>query len=101
MLYSYILSYRYVMFVQSGLYFDFFFKKLGEVFLKNVMVLTPQFFGEKYFIEVLTKKIIENTIFIFNKFVGFTTLSYFNFFFLFFVVLFNSISLLSFLFLFL
>ena len=89
------------MFVQSGLYFDFFFKKLGEVFLKNVMVLTPQFFGEKYMIEVLTKKIIENTIFIFNKFVCFTSLSYFNFFFLFFVVLFNSISLVSFLFLFL
>ena len=100
MLYSYIFSYRYILFIQSGLYFDFFLKKIGEVFLKNVMVLTPQFFGEKYFIEVLTKKIIENFIFTSNKFIGLSSLSYFNFFFMFFILLFNLITLTNFIFLF-
>ena len=42
---------------------DFFFKKLCEVFVKNVFIYTALFFGEKYFIEVLTKKIIDRYIF--------------------------------------
>lgn len=89
------------MFVQSGLYLDFFIKKCGEVFLKNFMVLTPQFFGEKYFIEVLTKKIIESFLTNFNKLIGLTSLGFFNFMYIFFILLFNTISLLNLIFIFL
>lgn len=80
MLYSHMFKPKYIMFLQSGLYFDFFIKKVGETFIKNFMVLTPLFFGEKYLIEVLTKKIVENFLIRFNKFVGLSSLSFFNFF---------------------
>lgn len=82
MLYSYIFKYRFIIFIQSGLYFDFFIKKLGEVFIRNLMVYTPNYFGEKYFIEVLTKKIIDNFVFKKNKFFGWTSLGFFNFFYM-------------------
>ena len=100
MLYSNIFTYRYIMFIQSGLYVDFFIKKLGEVFLKNFMVLTPLFFGEKYLIEVLTKKIIENFVTKFNKFLGFSSLTFFNFFYIFFILLFSLITFFNFIYLF-
>jgi len=77
MLYSHMFKPKYIMFLQSGLYFDFFIKKVGETFIKNFMVLTPLFFGEKYLIEVLTKKIVENFLIRFNKFVGLSSLSFF------------------------
>ena len=70
MLYSYLFKYRFVIFVQSGLYMDFFIKKLGEVFVKNFLVYTSNYFGEKYFIEVLTRKLIDNTIFKNNQLFG-------------------------------
>lgn len=101
MLYSYILKYRYVMFVQSGLYVDFFIKKVGEVFIKNFMVLTPLFFGEKYLIEVLTKKIVENFLFRFNKFIGLSSLTFFNFFYIFLILVFNMVTFINFFYIFL
>ena len=67
MLYSYLFKYRFIIFIQSGLYIDFFIKKLGEVFVRNFMVYTSNYFGEKYFIEVLTKKLIDNLVFKKNK----------------------------------
>ena len=70
MLYSYLFKYRFIIFIQSGLYMDFFIKKLGEVFVKNFLVYTSNYFGEKYFIEVLTKKIIDNLVFKKNKLFG-------------------------------
>lgn len=82
MLYSYLFKYRFIIFIQSGLYFDFFIKKLGEVFVKNFMVYTSNYFGEKYFIEVLTKKIIDNLVFKKNKLFGWTSLGFFNFFYI-------------------
>lgn len=89
------------MFIQSGLYFDFLIKKIGEIFVKNFMVLTPLFFGEKYLIEVLTKKIIENFLTRFNKLVGLSSLTFFNFFYIFFVLLFNIITFTNFVYIFL
>ena len=89
------------MFIQSGLYFDFFIKKIGEVFIKNFMVLTPLFFGEKYLIEVLTKKIVENFLTRFNKLVGLSSLSFFNFFYIFFILLFNTVTFMNFVYIFL
>jgi len=66
--------------VQSGFYFDFFLKKVGEIFLKNVFIYSALFFGEKYIIEVLTKKIIDNYIFFNNSNLYLSSLSHYNFF---------------------
>jgi len=55
---------------QSGFYFDFFLKKLSEVFIRNIFIYAALFFGEKYLIEQLTKKIIHNFIFNSSKFLG-------------------------------
>ena len=67
MLKFYIFKFRFIRFVQSGLYFDFFFKKIAELFVRNVFIYTAQFFGEKYMIEFLTKKIIDSAIFNSNR----------------------------------
>jgi len=61
---------------QSGFYFDFLFKQLAEVFIRNIFIYAAMFFGEKYMIEHLTKKIVDNFIFNSNKFIGWTTLNY-------------------------
>ena len=79
------------MLIQSGFYLDFFLKKISEVFLKNVFIYSSLFFGEKYFIEVMTKKIIDNLIFLNNKKRYLMTQNYENFFnifslFIFFVI---------------
>ena len=65
---------------QSGFYFDFIFKKLGEIFVRNVFVFAALFLGEKYMIEHLTKKIVDSFIFNSNKFLGFTSLNFMFFF---------------------
>jgi len=59
---------------------DFFLKKCCEVFIKNVFIYTSQFFGEKYFIEVLTKKIIDKYIFLSSKYFTVVNLTYSSFF---------------------
>ena len=55
---------------QSGFYIDFIFKKLVEVFIRNVFIYASLFFGEKYMIEHLTKKVVDNFIYSSNKLVG-------------------------------
>jgi len=55
---------------QSGFYFDFIFKKLGEVFIRNFFIFSALFFGEKYMIEHLTKRIVDSFIFNSNRWVG-------------------------------
>ena len=70
MLYNFFISFKFVRFCQSGMYFDFFYKKISEVFLRNVFIYLGQFFAEKYMIEFLTKKIIVNSINFFNKYLG-------------------------------
>ena len=67
MLKSGIFSFNFLRFVQSGLYIDFFLKKIIEIFVRNFLIYSAIFFGEKYIIEILTKKIIDNTIFSLNK----------------------------------
>ena len=67
MLFSYFLTFNFFRFSQSGFYFDFFIKKFSEVFVRNVFIYAAQFFGEKYFIEIFTKKIIDNSLYNFNK----------------------------------
>lgn len=67
MLFLFFFKVEFIVLVQSGFYFDFFFKKLCEVFLKNFFIYSSLFFGEKYIIEVFTKKIIDNYVFFANK----------------------------------
>lgn len=80
MLYNFFITFKFQRFCQSGCYFDFFLKKLSDVFVRNVFVYAAQFFGEKYMIEVLTKKIIDKSIYTVNRYSGWTKLKYFNFF---------------------
>jgi hypothetical protein len=55
---------------QSGFYIDFFFKKIIEIFIRNIFIYASLFFGEKYMIEYITKKTIDAFIFNSNKFFG-------------------------------
>ena len=92
MLYNLFISFKFHRFCQSGTYLDFFYKKFSEVFIRNIFIYASQFVGEKYMIEVLTKKIIDSSIFVFNRYLGWNNLKYFDFFFNFLIVLFYSIS---------
>lgn len=76
MLKNLFITFKFHRFAQSGFYFDFFYKKFSEVFVRNVFVYAAQFFGEKYMIEVLTKKVIDSFIFNTNRFFGWNKLTY-------------------------
>jgi hypothetical protein len=54
--------------MQSGLYVDYIIKKLSEIFIKNVFVYSSIFFGEKFIIEFLSKKILNNLTFVVNSY---------------------------------
>ncbi len=75
-----IVTFNFFRFVQSGLYVDFFLKKIIELFVKNFFVYAAQFLGEKYMIEYLTKKIIDSSIFNTNKIISMTDLFYTQYF---------------------
>lgn len=75
-----IFLFNFIRFIQTGLYLDFIIKNITEVFVKNIFVYTSQFFGEKYLIEYLTKKLIETWIFNLNKNFFFFELFHFYFF---------------------
>lgn len=62
-----IVKFSFFRCLQSGLYLDFIIKKLIEKNVKNLFIYTAQFLGEKYMIEFLTKKIIDSSIFNYNK----------------------------------
>jgi hypothetical protein len=80
MLFFYIYTQKFILLIQSGFYLDFFLKKIGEIFIKNIFIYTGLFFGEKYLIEVLTKKIEDNYVFNVNVKLFQSTLNYYNFF---------------------
>ena len=50
------------------MYFDFFYKKLSEVFVRNVFIYAAQFFAEKFMIEYFTKIMVESIFFNNNAF---------------------------------
>ena len=95
MLYNFFLTFKFHRFCQSGCYFDFFYKKVADVFVRNVFVYAAQFLGEKYMIEVLTKKVIDKSIFVVNKYVGWNNLKYFNFFYQFLSIFFYSVIIIN------
>jgi len=61
---------------QSGFYIDFFFKKLADLFIRNAFIFSSLFFGEKYMIERLTRKIVDSFLFKSGKLFGFTIVNY-------------------------
>lgn len=81
MLYFKFLTFRFFRFSQNNFYIDFFLKKLIEIFVKNFFIFSAHYFGEKYIIEFLTKKIIDSYLFNINRFVGFFEL-FFSYFFI-------------------
>lgn len=63
------------------MYFDFIIKQILEYFVRNLLIYTALFFGEKYIIEYLTKKTIDSFVFNSNKTHTFVNLTHSNFFF--------------------
>jgi len=87
-LFNYLFNQRFILLIQSGFYIDFFLKKICEVFVKNIFIYSSQFFGEKYIIEVLTKKIIDKYIFNSGKYFNIIFLKPLLFFYLTLLILF-------------
>lgn len=87
-----IVTFEFFRFIQSGLYVDFFLKKLIELFVKNFFIYAAQFIGEKYMIEFLTKKVIDSSIFNTNKIINLTDLFYTQYFISLLSILFLSLS---------
>ncbi len=85
---------------QSGFYFDFIFKKLGEIFIRNVFVFAALFLGEKYMIEHLTKKVVDSFVFNSNKYLGLTSLNFMLFFYLLLAIVFYILVLINLIYLF-
>lgn len=63
-----IILFSFFKFIQTGLLFDFFLKKLIEILIRNLYIYSFLFFGEKYIIEYFTKKTIDSYFFNSNKF---------------------------------
>lgn len=95
MLFNFFITFEFRKFCQSGGYFDFFYKQLTEMFIRNFFIFTATYIGEKYMIETWTKKITEKCISYINSFLGWTYLSYFNFFLNILVLLLYSFSLIN------
>lgn len=66
---------------QSGFYIDYFYKKISELFIRNIYIYMAQFFGEKFMIEKWTRFFFFSTTTYFDKFLSLSKLNYFWFFF--------------------
>jgi hypothetical protein len=53
---------RFINFFQSGFYLDYFIKKLVETLSRSLLVWAATFFGEKFFVEYLTKKSMDSMV---------------------------------------
>ena len=95
MLNSFLFSYQFSRFCQSGWYFDFFLKKCSEVFVRNVFIYTSLFFAEKYLIEGLTKRVVDLFVTNTNKWVNFFNFTHVNFFLNFVSVFFYTLTLIN------
>lgn len=93
MLFNPLFNFKFLNFFKSGFYIDFFFKKIAEIFVKNIFIYSSFFFAEKFLIEFLTKKCIDNFILKINSFFleefnfSFFFSTFFIFFFYFFFIL--------------
>lgn len=75
MMFNFLSTFKSLRFFQSGMYVDFFFKKISEIAVRNIFIYMAQFFGEKFMIEYFTKIFFSNILFNLNKFYSFTKLS--------------------------
>lgn len=57
---------KFLNFIQSGMYLDYIIKKIAEMFVKNMFIYSSTFFGEKFLIEFLSKKTLDNLTSFFN-----------------------------------
>lgn len=60
MLFNPLFSFKCLNFFKSGFYIDYTIKKFVEMVVKNLFIFSSFFFAEKYLIEFLTKKSIDN-----------------------------------------
>ena len=74
------MQFNFFRFSQTGMFIDFIFKQILEYFLRNLLIYTALFFGEKYIIEYLTKKTIDSFVFNSNKLFSFSDFSFHDFF---------------------
>jgi len=81
MLFAVWLTFNFHISAQSGFYIDFVFKKFAEIFVRNVYIYMAQFFGEKFMIELWTKKIFFYSTQYFDNYINLTKLNSFWFFF--------------------
>ena len=80
---------------QSGFYIDFFLKKICDLFIRNIFIFSAVFFGEKYIVEKLTRKVVDVLLFKSNKIIGFTILNFRLFMYMFITFLLYSIFFLN------
>lgn len=52
--------------MQSGMYVDYIIKKINEMLVRNVLIYSSVFFGEKFIIEFISKKTIDSVTTYFN-----------------------------------
>ncbi len=62
-----LFNFKYLNFFKSGFYIDFALKKFVEMVVKNLFIFSSFFFAEKYLIEFLTKKSVDNLMLRFNS----------------------------------
>lgn len=67
MLHCQWLDSKYEKCLKSGIYIDFFLKKLVESFVRNVFVSAAFIIGEKYIIEHITKSMGDKIISVFSN----------------------------------
>lgn len=87
MLFNPLFNFRFLNFFKSGFYIDYTVKKAVEIIVKNLFIFSSFFFAEKYLIEFLTKKSVDNVMLKLNSFAleDFSFNSFFSLFIIFFL----------------
>jgi len=68
MLFNPLFNFRFLNFFKSGFYIDYIIKKAVEAVVKHLFIFSSFFFAEKYLIEFLTKKSVDNLMLKLNSF---------------------------------
>ncbi len=92
MLKNYFIKYYNFRFIQTGFLLDFFIKKISEIFIRNIFIYSSLLFGEKYIIEYITRKFINNILYNLNK-DSFNSTNYIKFFLEIFIIIFSILFL--------
>lgn len=95
MIHTKFFTFKFYIFAQSGFYFDFFSKKICEIFIRNILIYSSQFFGEKFLIEFFTKTIFYNFFFYTNQILEVLLINYESFFYKFILTIFIFLTILQ------